>query len=331
MSKPFWDACGRGELQLPHCLRCDRAFYYPRRNCPHCGSAELDTRKAAGTGRVFSFTHVHVSFYGSQWESQLPYTPVLVDLDEGVRMLSRLIGPDREIGCSRRQDRCPHFVEIEGQKLPFSSEPDQAIREEPMKITRRQALAGALGTAFASLRSRRNGRPSQCSGSAHSRRVAAQIPFWAAGWRVGQPIWTAGRGRQQARRISGDRYAADRPGRPDGYTVGLLTDVHCVSLALGQDLGYDADKDFTYISQLIRVPMGMFTSAKNPELKTLPSLIAYAKANPGKLTAASIGPSTPHHLAVEWLKAVADIDVVAVNFKGIPQGISRHWSPETRI
>jgi uncharacterized protein len=118
ISKPFWDACGRGELQLPHCLRCDQAFYYPRRNCPHCGSAELDTRKAAGTGRVFSFTHVHVSFYGSQWESQLPYTPVLVDLDEGVRMLSRLIGPDRE-SVAVGDKVAITFVEIEGQKLPF--------------------------------------------------------------------------------------------------------------------------------------------------------------------------------------------------------------------
>ena len=111
---------------------------------------------------------------------------------------------------------------------------------------------------------------------------------------------------------------------PDGYTVGLLTDVHCVSLALGQDLGYDADKDFTYISQLIRVPMGMFTSAKNPELRTLPELIDFAKANPGKLTAASIGPATPHHLAVEWLKAIAGIDVVVVNFRAFRRA-SRPW------
>jgi uncharacterized OB-fold protein len=117
-SKPFWDACDRGELELPHCMQCERVFYYPRRHCPHCGSTKLDTRKASGHGRVFSFTHVHVSFYGSQWESQLPYTPVLIDLDEGVRMLSRLIGPDREqvaIG-----DRVAlEFVGIEGRKLPF--------------------------------------------------------------------------------------------------------------------------------------------------------------------------------------------------------------------
>jgi uncharacterized OB-fold protein len=117
-SAPFWQACDRGELQLPHCLRCDRVFYYPRRYCPHCGSFELDTLKASGRGHVFSFTHVHVSFYGPQWESQLPYTPVLVDLDEGVRMLSRLVGPDRELVAVG--DRVSvAFAEVQGRKLPF--------------------------------------------------------------------------------------------------------------------------------------------------------------------------------------------------------------------
>ena len=81
-------------------------------------AAELDTRKASGNGRVFSFTHVHVSFYGSQWESQLPYTPVVVDLDEGVRMLSRLVGPDRE-QVTVGGPVTVNFVEIEGQKLPI--------------------------------------------------------------------------------------------------------------------------------------------------------------------------------------------------------------------
>jgi uncharacterized protein len=117
-SKSFWEACDRGELLLPHCLRCDRIFYYPRRYCPHCGSSELDARKATGGGRVFSFTHVHASFYGPQWESQLPYTPVLVDLDEGVRMLSRLIGADR-VSIAIGDRVVVAFVDIQGQKLPF--------------------------------------------------------------------------------------------------------------------------------------------------------------------------------------------------------------------
>jgi uncharacterized OB-fold protein len=61
---------------------------------------------------------VHASFYGPQWESQLPYTPVLVDLDEGVRMLSRLIGADR-VSVAIGDRVVVAFVDIQGQKLPF--------------------------------------------------------------------------------------------------------------------------------------------------------------------------------------------------------------------
>jgi tripartite-type tricarboxylate transporter receptor subunit TctC len=191
-----------------------------------------------------------------------------------------------------------------------------------MQITRRQAIAGALSATVAL--------------PALAQDWPTRPVFWICPFAPGGGADTISRlvGGELANRFGqrvivdnkaggssliGTRLIASAP--PDGHTVGLLTDVHCVNLALGQDLGYDADKDFTYISQLIRVPMGMFTSAKHPYLRTLPELIAYAKANPGKLTASSIGPATPHHLAVEWLKALAGIDVLVVNFRGIPQGI----------
>lgn len=108
---------------------------------------------------------------------------------------------------------------------------------------------------------------------------------------------------------------------PDGYTVGLLTDTHPVNVANGQIIPYDALKDFAYITQLIRVPLVLYTNGKRPELKALASLIAYAKKNPGKLTAASIGPTTPHHFAIEWFKALADLDIVVVPFRSIPEAL----------
>jgi uncharacterized OB-fold protein len=95
-SKPFWDACQQERLLLPRCETCGRVFYFPRIHCPYCGSRALGWLQASGRGRVFSFTHVALSFHGSAWESQLPYTVILVDLAEGLRMLSRLLGDDRE-------------------------------------------------------------------------------------------------------------------------------------------------------------------------------------------------------------------------------------------
>lgn len=210
----------------------------------------------------------------------------------------------------------------------LASEDKKKSWEKPMRITRRQAMVGGFGLLAAP--------------SAHAQ-VEAPIPGWPS--RIISWIcpFAAGGGADTISRVVSaalsehlrHRVIVDnRPGAsgligtraiasaaPDGYTVGLLTEVHCVSHALGQELGYDADKDFTYISQLIRVPMGMFTSGKRSQLRNLGELITFAKANPGKLTAASIGPGTPHHMAVEWLKKAAGIDVLVVNFRSIPQGI----------
>ena len=117
-SAPFWEGCNRGELLLQKCGDCAHVFYYARLFCPKCGSRKLDWNAATGKGTIYSFTHVGVSFYGPQWASQIPYTVVLVDLDEGPRMVSRLVSEARaeaKIG-----DRVElELVEVEKQKLPY--------------------------------------------------------------------------------------------------------------------------------------------------------------------------------------------------------------------
>ena len=107
---------------------------------------------------------------------------------------------------------------------------------------------------------------------------------------------------------------------PDGYTVGLLTDVHPVNVATGQAVPYDAFQDLAYISQLITVPMVLYGSPQR-SLKTLKDVIEYGKANPGKLTAASIGPATPHHLTMQWLASMAGVRMTIVPYRSIPQGL----------
>jgi uncharacterized protein len=117
-SAPFWRACNEGRFLLRHCQRCDHTFYYPRRLCPACGGDALDWRDASGRGRVFSFSEVHVPFMGDAWASQVPYTVVVVDLDEGPRMLSRLVGDDRaDVAIGDALELC--FVEADAQQLPF--------------------------------------------------------------------------------------------------------------------------------------------------------------------------------------------------------------------
>ena len=80
-----------GRLMVQQCTGCARHVFYPRVLCPHCGSQSLAWKDAAGTGTVYSTTVV------SRRESDGgPYNVALVDLDEGVRMMSRVedVSPD---------------------------------------------------------------------------------------------------------------------------------------------------------------------------------------------------------------------------------------------
>ncbi len=88
VSRPFWDACKQGELQLQQCQSCDRLQFYPRTICSHCGGRELLWRPVSGRGKLASYTIVQ---RGISRAYEAPYYVVLVDLEEGVRMMSSLV------------------------------------------------------------------------------------------------------------------------------------------------------------------------------------------------------------------------------------------------
>jgi tripartite-type tricarboxylate transporter receptor subunit TctC len=101
----------------------------------------------------------------------------------------------------------------------------------------------------------------------------------------------------------------------DGYNL-LITDVSfSISAVVYKDLTYDAGKDFTPIILLNTVSQALVVNPSVP-VKTVPELVAYAKANPDKLMYASAGVGTPNHLAVEILKSQAGINLTHVPYKG---------------
>ena len=89
VSQPFWDGVAEGVLRIQRCRACGRHVFYPRAVCPHCTTGELGWVEASGHGVVHSFTVVHRA--PAEYREEVPYVVALVELDEGVRMLTRLV------------------------------------------------------------------------------------------------------------------------------------------------------------------------------------------------------------------------------------------------
>lgn len=103
---------------------------------------------------------------------------------------------------------------------------------------------------------------------------------------------------------------------PDGYTLGVSGVGASILLnALGRKTGYNIDTDLDVIG--VMGTLGLVIAGRNGlEPKSLPDLIQFTKDNPGKLTYGSSGIGTPGHLAMEYLKTVANVDLLHIPYKG---------------
>jgi tripartite-type tricarboxylate transporter receptor subunit TctC len=109
--------------------------------------------------------------------------------------------------------------------------------------------------------------------------------------------------------------AAAAKATPDGYTV-LLSPVHvAVAVSAYKNLPYDLEKDLVPVTTVAVFPDVLMAANRVPA-KTLPELIAYAKANPGKINCGSAGNGTTRHLACEMFNSAAGIKAVHVPYKG---------------
>jgi tripartite-type tricarboxylate transporter receptor subunit TctC len=102
---------------------------------------------------------------------------------------------------------------------------------------------------------------------------------------------------------------------PDGYTVLFNINGHAISPALYKSLPYDADNDFLRVTQLVSTTSVLVVAPSLPA-KTFPELIAYAKANPGKLNYGSTGVGNSLHLTMEMIKHATGVDIQMVPFRG---------------
>ena len=107
----------------------------------------------------------------------------------------------------------------------------------------------------------------------------------------------------------------------DGHTILFYADAYTIAPSLFARLPFDPVKDFVHVTQMIS---GAHILVGHPSVPagTLPELIAYAKANPGKLAYGSPGNGTPQHLAAELFKNLAGkLDITHVPYKGGGQAI----------
>ena len=104
---------------------------------------------------------------------------------------------------------------------------------------------------------------------------------------------------------------------PDGYTLTVATAALPISKNVYRKLPFDPEKDFATITLMTITPLVLVTRS-DLAVKDVAGLVDYAKKNSGKLTFASSGTGTSHHLSGELFKTLAGIDILHVPYKGSP-------------
>jgi tripartite-type tricarboxylate transporter receptor subunit TctC len=105
---------------------------------------------------------------------------------------------------------------------------------------------------------------------------------------------------------------------PDGYTLLLMSNTHTVNESLMTNKPYALLRDFVPVAAINYSDLVLVVNPSVP-VATVAELLALAKAKPGKLNYASSGPGTPYHMAGELFKAMANVDIVHIPYKGSSQ------------
>ena len=98
-SNPYWEGLRRHQLLMPRCNACNRYWFPPSTHCPHCTSADFAWTPVSGRGKVFTYVVYH-RVYHPGFADEVPYAVALVELEEGPRMISNIVGiPPDELAC----------------------------------------------------------------------------------------------------------------------------------------------------------------------------------------------------------------------------------------
>ena len=141
--------------------------------------------------------------------------------------------------------------------------------------------------------------------------IAARLIAQALSERIGQQFYVENR--VGAGTNAGAEMVVRAP--PDGYMLFLVSAANAINATLYEKLNFNLIRDMTPVAGIARVPQVMEVNPSVPA-KTVPELIAYAKANPGKLNMASAGIGSVQQVGGELFKMMAGVDMVHVPYKG---------------
>lgn len=103
-TRAFWEATRRREFRYQKCDRCGTVVWHPRQHCTGCLDDRLSWQTASGEGTIYTFSVVRQSYHPF-FRSLVPYAVAWIDLDDGPRILSNIIGTDdpaRDLACGQR-------------------------------------------------------------------------------------------------------------------------------------------------------------------------------------------------------------------------------------
>ena len=94
-NRHHWEGAQEGKLRIQHCKSCGTHRYPPARWCSACLSEDLEWVTVSGKGSIWSWCVFHRAYFKG-FEQDLPYTVVLVELDEGPKLYSNLVGVEKD-------------------------------------------------------------------------------------------------------------------------------------------------------------------------------------------------------------------------------------------
>jgi tripartite-type tricarboxylate transporter receptor subunit TctC len=117
----------------------------------------------------------------------------------------------------------------------------------------------------------------------------------------------------------------------DGYTLLLATNTMTIQAHLFKATPYNVKTDFAALGKIATTPFALVVNPEKIPASDVAGLLSYIKANPGRLSYASVGVGTPHHLAMEWFKAVTGLDLVHVPYRGTAPALADLVAGHTQL